>query len=70
MSNTALAELVPKVQREHAYVAGEKTFCIYLAEDEAAMHEHAKISGFPVSRITLSRRSSIPRRPISRPQIK
>ena len=36
-SNTALAELAPRVQWEHSYVAGDKTFCIYLAEDEAAM---------------------------------
>ncbi len=52
MSNTALAEFAPKVQWERSYVAGDKTFCIYLAEDEAAIHEHAKISSFPASRIT------------------
>ena len=37
---------------EHSYVAGDKTFCIYLAENEAAIHEHARISGFPASKIT------------------
>jgi len=51
-SNTALSKLAPRVQWEHSYVANNKTFCIYLAEDEAAIHEHAKLSGFPVSRIT------------------
>ena len=42
----ALAQLVPRVQWEHSYVTGDKTFCIYLAEDEASIHEHARISGF------------------------
>ena len=51
-SNAALAKLAPKVQWEHSYVAGDKTFCIYLAEDEAAIHEHARLSGFPASKIT------------------
>lgn len=51
-SNTALSKLAPRVQWEHSYVANNKTFCIYLAEDEATIHEHAKLSGFPASRIT------------------
>jgi hypothetical protein len=36
----------------HSYVAGNKTFCIYLAEDEDAIREHARISGFPASKVT------------------
>lgn len=51
-SNTALAELAPRIQWVHSYVAGDKTFCIYLAESEAAIHNHARLSGFPASRIT------------------
>ena len=51
-SNSALATLAPRVQWEHSYVAGDKTFCIYLAEDEEAIREHAKISGFPATVIT------------------
>ena len=51
-SNSALAELAPRVQWEHSYVAGNKTFCIYLAEDEKAIRDHAKISGFPATTIT------------------
>jgi hypothetical protein len=51
-SNAALAQLGPRVQWEHSYVAGDKTFCIYLAEDEDAIREHAKISGFPATVIT------------------
>ncbi|WP_127903031.1 DUF4242 domain-containing protein [Solirhodobacter olei] len=52
-SNAALAELAPRVQWEHSYVAGDKTFCIYLAENEDAIRRHAEISGFPATKITL-----------------
>ncbi len=51
-SNAALAELAPKIQWQHSYVAGDKTFCIYLAESESAIQEHAKLSGFPATKIT------------------
>jgi len=51
-SNAALAKLAPRVQWEHSYVTGDKTFCIYLAEDEEAIREHAQISGFPATVIT------------------
>jgi len=51
-SNTALAELAPKVQWQESFVAADKTFCVYLAESEDAIREHARLSGFPASRIT------------------
>lgn len=51
-SNDALARLSPRVQWQHSYVAADKTFCVYLAEDEAAIREHAEISGFPANTIT------------------
>jgi len=51
-SNSALAKLAPKVQWEHSYVAADKTFCVYLAENEEAIREHARISGFPATVIT------------------
>jgi len=51
-SNEALAQLAPKVQWEHSYVAGDKTFCVYLAESEDAIRKHAELSGFPASKIT------------------
>jgi hypothetical protein len=50
-SNAALAQ-IPGVQWEHSYVAGDKTFCIYLAESEDQINEHAAKSGFPASRVT------------------
>ena len=51
-SNAALAQLAPSVQWQHSYVTADKTFCIYLAEDEAAINKHAELSGFPASVIT------------------
>jgi hypothetical protein len=51
-SNAALAQLAPRVQWVESFVAGDKTFCHYLAEDEEAVRDHAKLSGFPASRIT------------------
>ena len=48
-SNGALAELAPRVQWDHSYVAADKTFCIYLAEDEDAIRKHAELSGFPAN---------------------
>ena len=51
-SNGALAQLAPRVQWVQSFVAKDKTFCVYLAEDEGVIREHARLSGFPASRIT------------------
>lgn len=51
-SNAALAQLGPKIQWEHSYVTGDKTFCVYRAESEEIIREHARLSGFPANTIT------------------
>jgi len=51
-SNEALARLGGKAQWLESLVAGDKTFCVYLAEDETAVREHARISGFPATKVT------------------
>ena len=51
-SNEVLAALGPDIQWQESYVAGDKTFCVYLAKDEAVIHKHAEMSGFPASKIT------------------
>lgn len=51
-SNAALAQLQGRAEWVQSYVTDDKTFCVYLAADEAAIHDHARISGFPASRIT------------------
>jgi hypothetical protein len=35
---------------------GNKSFCVYLAKDEAVIRRHEEISGFPASKITEARR--------------
>lgn len=50
-SNAALAQLAPRVQWQQSHVAGDKIFCVYLAEDEAAIREHSAISGIPITAI-------------------
>jgi hypothetical protein len=50
-SNAALAELAGKVQWVQSYVVDDKTFCVYLADQESSVHEHAQLSGFPASRV-------------------
>jgi hypothetical protein len=51
-SNNALEKLSGKVQWMHSYVVDDKTFCIYLADGEDSVREHARLSGFPASKIT------------------
>jgi hypothetical protein len=51
-SNEALAQLAPDIQWIESYVAGDKTFCVYLAKDESVIAKHAQISGFPATKVT------------------
>jgi len=51
-SNRVLRELGPDIQWVESYVADNKTFCVYLAKDEAIIQRHAEISGFPATKIT------------------
>lgn len=51
-SNDVLRQLGPDIQWIESYVADNKTFCVYLAKDEAIIRKHAEISGFPATKIT------------------
>ena len=48
----ALNKIGPQVQWVESYVTENKTFCVYLAEDESYIKQHAEISGFPANTIT------------------
>ena len=50
-SCSVLRELGPEIQWVHSYVTDDRTYCLYLAADEAAIRRHADLSGFPASRI-------------------
>jgi hypothetical protein len=51
-SNQVLTALAPDIQWVESYVADNKTFCVYLAKDEAVIRKHAEMSGFPATEIT------------------
>ena len=51
-SNLAIEKLGSRIQWQHSYVAGDRTFCIYLADGEDVIRAHAEMSGFPVTAIT------------------
>ena len=40
------------IQWEHSYVTGDKIFCIYQADSESQIQEHAKESGFAATKVT------------------
>jgi hypothetical protein len=50
-SNAALAKLAGRVWVQ-SFVVDDKTYCIYLAENETAVQEHARLSGFPANKVT------------------
>jgi Protein of unknown function (DUF4242) len=64
-SNSALAKLSGRAQWLQSFVTDDKTFCIYLADSEAAVHEHARLSGFPATKVTEVRGVIDPRTAIS-----
>src|ERR1700744_6230502 len=51
-SNAALAQLSGKAQWLQSSVVADKTFCIYLADSEGSVREHARLSGFPATKIS------------------
>jgi hypothetical protein len=51
-SNAALGQLNGRAEWVQSYVTADRTYCVYLADDEAAIHEHARLSGFPADKVT------------------
>ena len=51
-SAQALDELGPDIQWVHSYVTDDKIYCVYVAEDEAAVLEHAQRGGFPADAVS------------------
>ena len=50
-SCSVLDEMGPQIQWIHSYVTGNKIFCIYKAENEQLIKEHADKGGFPANNI-------------------
>jgi len=51
-SNDVLKTLGPKIQWVESYVTGNKIYCVYKAENEELIQEHAEKGGFPANKIT------------------
>lgn len=51
-SNQAINQIGNDIQWQHSYIAGDKTYCVYLAKDEATIKKHAELSGIPVACIS------------------
>ena len=50
-SCSVLKEMGPKIQWIQSYVTGDKIYCVYKAENEELIREHAKKGGFPANAI-------------------
>jgi len=46
-----LGNLGPRINWVHSYVTPERIYCVYFAENEALVLEHAKRGGFPCTQI-------------------
>ena len=46
-----LRDMGPRIQWLQSYVTGDKVYCIYIADNEQAIREHAEQGGFPANRI-------------------
>jgi hypothetical protein len=51
-SCTVLKEMGTGIEWLQSYVTGNKIFCVYRAENETLLREHAKKGGFPITSIT------------------
>jgi len=51
-SCSVLDEMGPTIQWIHSYVTADKIYCIYKAENEELVREHAKRGGFPANVIS------------------
>lgn len=47
----ALRSLGTVIQWEHSYITGDRMYCVYLAENEQLVREHAKRGGFPATKV-------------------
>ena len=54
-SNAVLAKMKSgskNIQWEHSYVTDDKIFCVYLADNDDLIMEHATETGFPATKVS------------------
>ena len=47
-----LREMGPKVTWQQSYVTDDKIYCVYIADSEKEVREHAEKGGFPANRVS------------------
>jgi len=55
-SCSVLRNLGPQIQWVQSFVTDNKIYCIYIAQDEEIVREHAKQGGFPANSVRQVRR--------------
>ena len=50
-SNEVLDSMAGRAQWLQTYVTEDKLFCVYIADDEEAVREHASAGGFPCNAV-------------------
>ena len=50
-SNEVLDDLGGRAQWQHTYVTDDKLVCVYIADDVAAVEDHAAAGGFPCDHV-------------------
>lgn len=51
-SLAVLQKMGPQIQWVHSFVTDDVIYCIYIAPDEATVREHARLGGFPATRVS------------------
>ncbi len=54
--SNAVLDGMPDVQWQESYVTQDKLYCVYVAPDAEAVHEHARRGGFPADSVEQVRR--------------
>jgi hypothetical protein len=52
LSCAVLDQLGPDIQWIHSFVTQDKLYCLYIAQSEQLIREHAERSGFPANRVS------------------
>ena len=50
-SNEVLDSMAGRAQWLQSYVTDDKIFCVYIADNPEAIHEHARLAGLPVDAV-------------------
>jgi hypothetical protein len=51
-SCSVLRRMGTEIQWIQSYVTDDKVYCVYLAQNETAIHKHAEEGGFPATRVS------------------